>query len=111
MLISSVHRLPQGFHDDVDDAEWHGRLYSTVEQPVQHATAIPSRKYPLDVPHLSVTFCSLAIPYDVTCVTRDIVQKFPRNLNQFPVQTSHMPALRAGHIFISSALQTMLDVN
>ena len=34
-----------------------------------------------------VTFCSLAIPYDVTCMTRDIVRRFPRNSNQFLVQS------------------------
>ena len=58
--------------------------------PDLHATAIPSRKYPSDVPCLSGTFCKFAIPYDTRCPTIDKLRRFPRNTNLLPSTASPM---------------------
>ena len=57
------------------------RQHVRLQPLIQHATAIPSRIYPLDIPYLSVTFCKLAIPYDDGRLTRDPTR---RNSNLFP---------------------------
>ncbi len=46
-LLFSVHGLPYGFNDYIMlDSRLDSTLYTMVEQPTQHATAIPSKKYP-----------------------------------------------------------------
>ena len=46
-LLFSVHGLPQGFNDYIMlDSMLDSTLHTMMEQPIQHATAIPSRKYP-----------------------------------------------------------------
>ncbi len=46
-LLFSLYGLPKGFNDDdLLDSMLDNTVYGMMEQPAQHATAIPSRKYP-----------------------------------------------------------------
>ncbi len=71
------------------DSMFDSTLYTMVEQPTQHATAVPSRKYPFFIPGLSITSFDGFAPYCFRRLTRSILQKSPK----FEIRQGNRPGM------------------